>query len=331
MGVSIIDIRTAPSGRWDKTWRECPYATYFHSREWSEIWSRFTEGRVSPSPVELEFSDGRSAIVPLSRRRRFAGLLDEYFLSPAGTFGGWISTDEMTEDHARLMVNHLIKEYRNLTWRVSPYHAYREIHEAPLVADTTLALRLVDGFDKVHSRWSKGHKAAAKQAAKYGVIVKPASSPEQWKSYYEVYQDAIRRWGENVTSSYRWKLFETMCECNSPFIKLWLAVYNDIVVAGALCLYSAKHVAYWHGAALQEFFKVRPANLLMYEAIKDACDNGYEWFDFNPSGGQKGPEAFKRSFGVVELPAPIIYKVAAPNTLARKVLRAARTGRQTKS
>ena len=229
------------------------------------------------------------------------------------------------------MVNHLINDYSNLTWRVSPYQFYREIHETPAVADTTLVLKLADGFDRVRSRWSKGHKAAAKQAANYGVIVKPATSLEHWKSYYEVYQDAIRRWGENVTSSYHWKLFETMYERNSPFIKLWLAFYEDIVVAGALCLYSTKHVAYWHGASLQEFFKVRPANLLMYEATKDACDNGYDWFDFNPSGGQKGPEAFKRSFGVVELPAPIVYKVAAPNILARKVLRITRSRRQTKS
>jgi CelD/BcsL family acetyltransferase involved in cellulose biosynthesis len=105
---------------------------------------------------------------------------------------------------------------------------------------------------------------------------------------------------------YGWELFKEMFERYSPDVKLWLAVCYGKIIAGALCFYSKHHVAYWHGAAYSDYFKLRPVNLLMYEAIRHACEQGYSWFDFNPSGGHEGVKAFKRSFGTQEVLCPVV-------------------------
>ena len=68
---------------------------------------------------------------------------------------------------------------------------------------------------------------------------------------------------------------------------------------------------------MEKYFKVRPTNLLMYEAIKDACDRGYAWFDFNPSGGHEGVEAFKKNFGAQALPAPVIQSTSPRTRLVK--------------
>lgn len=89
--------------------------------------------------------------------------------------------------------------------------------------------------------------------------------------------------------------------------------------AGALGFYAKSHVVYWRGAAYSDYFELRPVNLLMYEAIKHACENGYSWFDFNPSGGHEGVKAFKKSFGPTALRADIVSISSMSYRLAMKV------------
>ena len=175
--------------------------------------------------------------------------------------------------------------------------------------DETHVLNIGEGFDEIHKRWTKGHKSAARKARKArkeGVSVKLASSVDDWSAYYEVYEDSLKRWGEEASSVYGWKLFKEMFERRSSNIKLWLAICHGKIVAGSLCLYSKNHVVYWHGAAYSDYFKLRPVNLLMYEAIKHACEQGCSWFDFNPSGGHEGVKAFKRSFGAEAFLCPVV-------------------------
>ena len=138
--------------------------------------------------------------------------------------------------------------------------------------------------------------------------MKQASTLDDWRAYYQTYEDSVQRWGEKASAKYAWEMFSQIFRLSSPHTKLWLAVYQNKVIAGALCFYAPRHVVYWHGAALEDYFRLRPANLLMSEAIRDACEKGYCWFDFNPSGGHEGVKAFKRSFGASSLPSPVIHR-----------------------
>jgi len=184
-----------------------------------------------------------------------------------------------------------------------------EPREGRVEEDTTHMLALGDGFDAIFRGWSKGHAAAARQAKRAGVIVQQASSLEEWKEYYSVYQDSLMRWGSRASSRYDWPFFELCASQESPWVRLWLARFDHKVIAGALCFYSPRHVVYWHGAALADHFRLRPVHWLLHEAIRHACESGYEWFDFNPSGGHAGVAAFKKSFGATEFPCPVLYRL----------------------
>ena len=122
---------------------------------------------------------------------------------------------------------------------------------------------------------------------------------EDWRDYYYlVYEDSLRRWGDQALGKVDWALFQEMFNRQSDHIKLWLATTkNEIIVAGALMLYAKKHAFYWHGAALEDYFDLRPVNLLFSEIIKDACDKHCRWFDFGLSSGIEGVRRFKKSFG----------------------------------
>lgn len=307
MRLSIVNIRKANPDEWDAIWKECDYSTYFHSREWAEVWQVYTNQRMRPDPKLILFSDGKKALLTFSSQRSLKGLVKRYISSPAGTFGGWLSNDDLRVAHASILAKHICKTFGNLEWRLNPYDRLAfEAGVRPIKNDETHALNLQNGFETVYKQWTKGHASAARKARKAGIIVRLAENAEDWKEYYAAYEASLKRWGEKASSRYEYLLFEEMFNRKSPNIKLWLAIYNSKIVSGALCFYAKKHVVYWHGAALAKYFNLRPVNLLMYEAIKEACEKDYCWFDFNPSGGHEGVKAFKKSFGAEAFKCPVV-------------------------
>jgi len=323
MSLSIETLRPASPEEWDTICEACDYSTYFHSREWAEIWTAYTRGKMRSYPKLIIFSDGKKALIPLSCQKTLRQLSRQYVSSPAGTFGGWISDDPLEVGHAVLLARWMIESLGNLVWRLNPYDVnVSRINIDVWQDDVTHSLCLTGGFDSLFTRWTKGHKSAAAKAAKAireNVNVRVGSTREDWRCYYTIYEASIDRWGARTSSKYTWEIFDEMFRRNSSQIRLWLSVYQDKIVAGAICFYAKKHVAYWHGAALEEFFPLRPVNLLMYTAIKHACEAGYQWFDFNPSGSHEGVKAFKKSFGAMPLPSPIVTCETKVLGFAKKV------------
>jgi hypothetical protein len=322
MSLRIEKISAATSAEWDLAWRGCDYATYFHSREWSEIWAECSGGRMTPSPLLVSFSDGARALLPLAKQKSVKNLVTSYISSPGTTYGGWISAETLGAEHASLLVSYMSENLGNLNWRLNPYDRLPGMLSLPAqVQDETHAVDLSVGIEEIRLRWKKSSSVdrKARKALKEGVSVRPAGSLDEWLAYYDVYLDSLNRWGENATSRYDWELFEEISRRNSKEVKLWLSFYDGKVIAGALCFYAKRHAVYWHGAALQEYFNLRAVNLLMCQAIEDACLTGYSWFDFNPSGGHDGVTAFKRSFGAVPLPAPVLTLEKRSTALLKKV------------
>jgi hypothetical protein len=121
MGTFIRDVGLASNDEWDFHWKGCNVATYFHSREWAEVWERYTRGRMRPEPRIITFSDGTSALFPVSSYKSYRGLIKQYISSPGGTFGGWISIDDLSVAHGELLAEHLRDRFTNLSWRPNPY------------------------------------------------------------------------------------------------------------------------------------------------------------------------------------------------------------------
>ncbi|MDD9892036.1 MAG: GNAT family N-acetyltransferase [Gammaproteobacteria bacterium] len=315
MNVTISRVGTPSPEEWDQAWAECPYATYFHSREWLEIWSQ-NYLRCSPAPIFCELSTGVRVVFPLIKEIFFKGLASKYISSPAGTFGGWLAVRHLTSLEQACVFDYVFRKYPNLHWRLNPYEPLAEnIALSVVTKDETHSLDVSVGFDEIYRRWSQGNASAARKvrkARKSGVTIRLAETANDWAAYYQTYIDSYTRWGDKASGFYDWQFFETLFKKQSSNTKLWLALYQGDVIAGALCFYSQTNVVYWHGAALSSYFPLRPVNLLMYEAIRDAAENGYEWFDFNPSGGHEGVKHFKKSFGAEALSSNVIRRVSLP-------------------
>lgn len=317
--VSIQKIYSATSTEWDDIWKNCDYATHFHSREWAELWAYYYKNQVFLKPKLVTFSDGKQALLPLVVKRRYGGLVNEYISCVEGGFGGWISTDSLTYDHAASLTNLLAEELGSITWRFNPYEPLIWKMNQPYdYADETHAIHLEKDFNLLFKNQSSTVRKARK-AEKAGVEISLATTLSEWREYYDVYQSSLKRWGEKAISEYRWDIFQKIFERNSNNIRLWIAHYQGRIVSGAVCLYANRNIMYWHGASLEEFFQVRPVNLLMYTIMRDGYEQGYSWFDFGSSGGLESVAAFKKSFGATPLPCHVVCKSAPLKQMVEKI------------
>ena len=310
----------------DETWfgvaKRCPYATLFHTPLWRRL-AVEGAGGCRDASFALTLPSGVRAVFPLQellpRHGRGRYLTSTY---PYG-YGGPIADGTLSVGDLRALYGHAHAATTSVTG--NPYASEPPVLRGWSRHDVaTQVLDLTDGYEELRRRFSKGHRAAITQAARKGVTTRVASSLDDYRSYYGVYEDSLRRWGDAASPRYPWSLFETgwrLAEEHPDSIRLWLAEHDGEVVAGAWLLEWHDHVMYWHAAALERAFEVRPANLLLANAIEDACDRGRRWFDFGSSGGHEGPEAFKRRFGATERPFARVEYVAPHLRIASAVRR----------
>lgn len=309
--IKVVARRRASPEAWDAAWRACPYATFFHSRAWADTWATWRAGDYSARPLEIEFNDGKRAVLAVSVEDSGRGWTVVHHASPGGTYGGWVSDAALTRGHARLLAGEL-EGLGNLVWRLNPFDPNTAgLDLSGALAETTQALDLTGGWDAVFTRWGgrQGSLARkARKAEKAGVICSKAETAEDWRAYFEAYEDSLDRWGEAATTRYPWAAFEAVRAAAGPQATLWLAQHEGRVIAGALCFYAAQHAVYWHGAARRDAFELRPVNLLMQCAVRDAAERGMRWFDFNPSGALEGVRRFKAAFRPETLSCPQVRR-----------------------
>jgi len=305
--IAIARVRSAGDAEWDAVWLASEHATYFHSRAWAEIWADHRRGDLRPAPRVVEFSDGRSALLPLCEERPRGRGPRRYRSSPAGCYGGWISEDALGKEHAERLLAYLVDEVAGLAWRVSPWDPLAAGLSAGVgEREHTRALRLEAGFEHLERRFASGARWGARRATREGLQVGIATAPEDWRAYYAAYGDALARWGDRASSRYDWDLFARIRARDRENARLWVARLRGEVIAGGLVLYAPHHAAWWHGAALESHLRKQPMHLLLHAMIRDACEQGLGVFDMGPSHSHRGVEEFKAAYATDSLPCPML-------------------------
>jgi CelD/BcsL family acetyltransferase involved in cellulose biosynthesis len=326
--LTIERVSDAGTEQWRKVWLACDYATFFQSLEWAEVWEKYSGGLIQPAAKHITFSDGRAVVLPLCYETKLRGLLSRYVCSPEATYGGWISEQPLSTSHAVLLTQWLLEaEGKNLVWRLNPYDPLAL--QAAMICnvggrkDVTHAVRLSADPDQLLKGFKKGTREDIRKAQKRGCIeVTAAESVEEWRAYHRVYLDSLARWGHGPDEGYRWELFDQLRRLESPHVRLWIARYEGTVVSGELSFYSQRHSVSWHAATLKDYLRSGVGKYQSFEILKDCCQRGYQWLDFNPSAGLGGVKELKESFRAEALPAPLVY-VDTP--LKRLIRRAAST------
>jgi hypothetical protein len=262
-------------------------------------------------PVAAELSNGTTVVLPLVRRspsgeQAFRRLRSTY----AGCYGGLIADGPLTPDVSD--VYNRVCDWRTAECRVvesplAPEEPGLESLDAADVTteeDFTQMLRLDRSFEDLFDDFSKDRRYGVRKAKEAGVSVRETTAIQDYWAYYGAYRESIERW-DDVSRTYPWKLFERVHELAAEHpecIKLWVTEVEGDVASGALVFYWNGHAVNWHAAAYADYFSKYINDRIHADIIEDAVDQGVEYYDFNPSGGNEGVVNFKREFGPEKWP-----------------------------
>lgn len=293
--MSVRPLGEAPEDLWLDVARRCAYATYFHTPGWAKLM-----GAVHPSLRVatrcFRLSDGHVAVLPLLAYRHDVIFRGFESMAP-GVYGGPIAERPLTAVEVDEILDSM-RDRRLCHLRVfgNPYcDPFRCSREA--ASEFTHVIDLHDGFDAVFRRFNKNHRQSYRYGVESGLTLHRAETLQEFREYFNVYEASRHRWGGRAKSNDHFILFEEIYKRRDPNVALWLAKLDGRVVAGDLWLYWNDCSVGWHGAAHPAYFKKFPTNFLLTEIIRDSCQRGFRWFDFNPSAGQEGLARFKDYFG----------------------------------
>lgn len=302
--------RTVDRDQWQAVADSCEYATFFHTPWWPMPFLA-ADSSMRDRTLTFRFEDGAVAIFPMVERRTIRGLNRVLLSSVAGCYGGWISADPLGPDHVRAMTDWIVARHRNLTWRLNPWDPNGSLLGGRCTQkDSTEALSFPQFQDEA-AIWDNYRHSVRKQVNKSeraGMTIQLGEDWSQWLRYYQIYEQAIQKWGSAASNRYPLELFRGFFELRGPKVKLWLVCAGEKIVGGNLNFYHNRHCVEWHACFDPEYLPHGTRNFLVHHIILDAFAAGYEIYDFNPSGGHAGSQAFKQTFGTTSLSCDLIER-----------------------
>lgn len=304
-----IITEDAPAERsdWHHVWKNCDYATFFHSPDWMDAVCNYSGGGVTSFSRKITFNDGKSVILILSVTKGLKGLMHVYESAPLGVYGGWISTDTLTGKHSELISALLRRKFPNLIWRANPFDplASTYTNQKGFKTDLTFVVPLKSHPDELFKKFRRNTLRNIRKAEAKNLLwqkIQAHHIPE----YYDIYIQAQERWKskDGLTTRYGIQIFESLFR--SDHCDFWGIFDNQKLICAGPILKSKNHTVSWLGLTHNDYLNTGAYEFFYYNIIRHYQEQGYTWFDFNPSSGLKGVEHFKKGFATVELPAPIM-------------------------
>ena len=141
---------------------------------------------------------------------------------------------------------------------------------------STYILRLSKAED-VWNGLDSTRRWAVRKAQKNGVTLRTSESKEDIKTFFEINCENKKTLGiPGHPEAFFLNLFDEL----RGHCTLYLAEYQQKVVAGIITLQFGKIVFYGYAASVEAYKTYQPNVFLIWKAIEDACNNGFEFFDF---------------------------------------------------
>jgi len=189
--------------------------------------------------------------------------------------------------------------------------------------------------DEILAVMRQNHRNLIRRAEREGVLVEASSEPmKDIEEFFRLYDETRKRhhfvpYPAHFIRS-QVERFSIHNECT-----LYLARYNNEVIAASMHMHFGGETSYHHGASTNKYPKVPASYALQWRAIQDALERGDHIFNFwgiSPEGVRKHPFAgvrtFKTGFGGELL--ELIHCMDIPVTKQYYITRAFETWRKWK-
>ncbi len=313
-------VEIGDDAAWDSFLAGHQEATIYHTRIWARIIRRAFP-RVEDRSRWIETDEGRTAL-PLfawkrlggtgrrfNRASRFSMADPSRAASEAGISSRSSSGRRRAGRSSLILVSNPFgpaparEEIRGAT-ASSRERSARELPRGVEVeTDCTQILTLPTRFEEYWDHTlTTAKRNDVRRLAKKGVMLRCGGSDAEIAAVYGFYRSSFARWGGRPGFVYPEDLYRAMIDLGGENARLYLAEFEGRIIGGAFILRWNGRAHYHAGYFDHEASPLRPNVLLQERIIRDAITDGYTAYDFLPSGGNPGVEAFKESLGGVRVP-----------------------------
>lgn len=327
----MVRMRRVDRQFWWGVVKQCEYATFFHTPLWHQLAAQTFPGYEDVT-VGTQLENGTSVVLPLLKvGRGVKGLFRNCESTFTGCYGGLIADGPLSLSHRQEIYKTVCSHYRLGELCITDNPLLGESEGVGDLAvtrqDFTHLLRLGPGYETIESNFAKSNRKAVNRGHRNGIVTRVAATLREYQVWYDAYQDCLTRWGETATNRYPWALFENvyhLAQAHPEYIKLWVAELEAQVIGAVLVFYCNQHVVIWHSSSYEKYFPLGLNNVVRADIIKDACERGYAYFDFNPSGKHESVAQFKDTFGAERRMITHYYLSGKLSQIARSVIAGSR-------
>lgn len=161
--------------------------------------------------------------------------------------------------------------------------------------------------EKVDKRFHHSVRRGIQQAKKRGVVVRVAKSEDDLKEFYRLNVATRQKLGV-LPQPYAFFKAIFRHVILQRLGLLFIAEWERKVIGGVLFLTHKDTIYYKFNASIENYLHKRPNHLLIWEAIRYACTEGYNYFDFGRcSAEEEGLRTFKERWAAKEIDLPYYY------------------------
>lgn len=293
MGMSI-DIRIANNSEareWDQMVEASPNGTIFHTWEWIKIMEKHTGTKLYPiigfkghTPIGVFpiFYQKKHAIKMVFSPPPHASVL---YLGPA--LPDYEKMKQSKKESAFLAFHDKVNDFINSELKAS----YISISTSPGLLDSrpltwsgyqveprfNYLTDLSGGADHIWQQFKKNLRQDIERTRRKGITIEEGSKKEVIK-VHELLVKRYKDQGKTVSDSkeYLLDLFKTFSKVG---MRVLVAKYQGDIVTGLIDVHYKDKVTSWIGNLKSNMKKVSPNDLINWEAMKWACDNGYKYYE----------------------------------------------------
>ena len=304
MPIKIIDSKAD----WQEREKIIAPHTFLQSWEWSEAQSLLGQKVFRLGIGSDEALTGLALVYKISAKR------GTFLFCPHGPLINWDNEWNFHEfvDYLKQLARQEKCDFIRLsplapkTEKIKNLFTKYKFRDAPvhmMHPELTWQLDLTPTADELLKNMEKRTRYSIKKAIQSGVEIKSNDDTKNLGEFYKLYLATAKRQGfVPFSQNYIAKEFEIFSRQNK--ILLYSALYRDETVAAAMIIFANGSAFYHHGASTRKYPNIPAAELLQWQAIKEAKRRGlaiYNFWGIAPEPGGHHPWAglskFKRGFG----------------------------------
>jgi len=284
--MEICELKDGDEKAWDEYVLQHPDSTFYHQIGWKNVVEK-SYGHKSYYLLAKEDGEIKGVLPLFFMKSMFFGR--KFVSIPFAPYGGVIADSSSVED---LLMNCGLKfaEENNANYMELRNNIQKDWDFPINDKYLTMLLKLELDSELVWERFNNKVRNAVRKSVKSGLEISNGGTND----FYKLYSKNLRDLGSPTHSK---NFFDQLITEFGNKIEISLVKHKGETIASAILLFFKDTVISGWAASDKKYRGVNPNNILYWNAIKLACENGYCYFDFGRSIEGSGTYRFKKPWG----------------------------------